>query len=137
MFAIIRTGGKQYKVTADQTLIVERLPGEVGDQVVIDTVLLVNDGSKTQVGSPFIEGSTVIGTILAQDRADKLIVFKKKRRHNYRRKQGHRQDITVLRIFNVAGLKKPEKATPVKAGTAEKKAKKSDAEPKKKAAVAE
>ncbi|HQS84058.1 MAG: 50S ribosomal protein L21 [Alphaproteobacteria bacterium 16-39-46] len=103
MFAIIRTGGKQYKVQPDQVITVERLPGEAGDILSLEPVLMVGDGSISHVGHPFLTDSVVKAHILEQIRADKIIVFKKKRRHNYRRKQGHRQNQSVLRILEISG----------------------------------
>lgn len=103
MFAIIRTGGKQYKVQPDQVITVERLPGEAGDILSLEPVLMVGDGSTSHVGHPFLTDSVVKAHILEQIRADKIIVFKKKRRHNYRRKQGHRQNQSVLRILEISG----------------------------------
>ncbi len=103
MFAIIRTGGKQYKVTSNQVLVVERLETPEGESVSLDSVLMIGDGEKSQVGKPFLPGVSVSATVLEHIRADKIIVFKKKRRHNYRRKNGHRQDQTVLRIGAIDG----------------------------------
>jgi len=103
MFAIIRTGGKQYKVQPDQVVTVERLEGNAGDILTLETVLMVGDGSTSQVGHPFLTNSVVRAQLLEQIRAEKIIVFKKKRRHNYRRKQGHRQNLSVLRIVEISG----------------------------------
>lgn len=103
MFAIIRTGGKQYKVQPDQILTIERLPGEAGEVISFDSVLMVGEGNATHLGHPFLEGSVVKAHILEQIRAEKVIVFKKKRRHNYRRKQGHRQNQSVIRIVEISG----------------------------------
>ena len=115
MFAVIKTGGKQYKVAKDDVIKVERLAGEAGDTVQLDQVLAVagDDGALT-VGAPTVEGATVSATLLEQGRADKIVVFKKKRRHNYRRKAGHRQDISVLRITDISA-KGAKKAAPKKA----------------------
>jgi large subunit ribosomal protein L21 len=99
MFAVIKTGGKQYKVAQDDVILVEKLPGQAGDTVTLDQVLLVGD----QVGAPFVAGASVTATLVEQTRGDKVIIFKKKRRQNYRRKKGHRQDLTVLRITGIAG----------------------------------
>ncbi|MBS0185924.1 MAG: 50S ribosomal protein L21 [Proteobacteria bacterium] len=103
MFAIIRTGGKQYKVQPDQVVTVERLEGEAGDILSLETILMIGDGSTSQVGHPFLTNSVVKAQLLEQIRADKIIVFKKRRRHNYRRKQGHRQNLSVLRIVEISG----------------------------------
>lgn len=101
MYAIIRTGGKQYRVAEGETIRVEKLPGDVGSQVEIDDVLMVG-GDSPRVGAPTVAGAKVTATITAQDRAKKVIVFKMRRRKNYRRKQGHRQAYTELRINSVS-----------------------------------
>lgn len=97
MFAVVRTGGKQYRVAADQKIIVDRLDGEAGDTVSIDDVLLFGEGESVKAGA----GQVVKAEIVAQIKGDKIIVFKKKRRHNYRRKNGHRQLHTVLKIVSI------------------------------------
>lgn len=94
MFAVVKTGGKQYRVEPNDVLIVEKLAGEAGETITLDQVLLV-DG---KVGAPLVAGASVSAEIIEQGRAAKVIVFKKNRRQNYRRKKGHRQDQTVLRI---------------------------------------
>src|SRR5215472_2911508 len=101
MFAVIRTGGKQYKVAKDDLIAVEKLAAEPGAAVEFDEVLMIGDGSEIAIGAPLVGGATVGAIIIAQRRADKIIVFKKKRRHNYRRKKGHRQQQTLLRITEV------------------------------------
>ncbi|GIK98268.1 MAG: hypothetical protein BroJett029_24770 [Alphaproteobacteria bacterium] len=101
MYAVIRTGGKQYKVAKNDVIAVERLSGEAGDVIAIDEVLLLGDGASTTVGSPLVGGACVAAEVLEQGKSDKVIVFKKKRRHNYRRKKGHRQDVTVLRVTDI------------------------------------
>jgi large subunit ribosomal protein L21 len=98
MFAVIQTGGKQYKVAKDDVIRVERLAGDAGDQVVLDQVLMVGD----KIGQPVVDGAKVTATVVAQARGPKLIVFKKRRRQNSRRKNGHRQDLTILRITDIA-----------------------------------
>jgi len=98
MFAVIRTGGKQYKVAQDDIIAVEKLAGEPGDVVEFDEVLLIGDGGEVATGTPLVAGAAVSATLVEQSRAAKIIVFKKRRRHNYRRKNGHRQYQTVLRI---------------------------------------
>lgn len=97
MFAVIRTGGKQYKVAQGDIIEVEKLEGEAGDKISIDEVLFV-DG---KVGAPLVKGATVAAELLKQKRDDKIIIFKKKRRQNYRRKKGHRQHLTVLKITDI------------------------------------
>lgn len=126
MYAVIRTGGKQYKVAANDVITVEKLPGEAGAVVQFDEVLMVG-GDKRTVGAPLVNGACVTATVLDQVKADKVIVFKKKRRHNYRRKKGHRQLGTVLRIAGIwTDGQKPEmpaaaaKAAPRKQAAAKK-----------------
>ncbi|NRA88260.1 MAG: 50S ribosomal protein L21 [Rhizobiales bacterium] len=115
MFAVIRTGGKQYKVAKDDILKVEKLEAEAGDIITIDDVLMLG-GDKTEVGAPAIEGASVACEVLEQKRDKKVIVFKKKRRQNYRRKAGHRQHKTVLRILDIlTGGAKVPKTAPKKA----------------------
>ena len=101
MFAVIRTGGKQYKVAKDDVIRVEKLEGKAGDKVAIDDVLLVNDGKKSTVGAPVVSGATVTCEIVEQKRDPKIIIFKKKRRQNYRRKLGHKQQITMLKVTDI------------------------------------
>ena len=98
MYAIVRTGGKQYQVEAGDKLKVEKLKGEVGAQVELDDVLLVVDGETVRIGRPVVEGAKVTATILEQGRNKKIIVFKKKRRKGYQVKRGHRQFYTALNI---------------------------------------
>lgn len=105
MFAIVRTGGKQYRVAAGDKIVVEKLAGEAGDTVTLDDVLLAGDGGDLKS----TEGLTVSAEIVAQAKGDKVTVFKKKRRHNYRRKRGHRQLHTILKIVAIGG-EKPKKA---------------------------
>ena len=100
MYAVIKTGGKQYRVTEGQQLFVEKLPGEPGDTVTFDDVLMIG-GDKPMVGQPTVKGAKVEAKIVAHDRAKKIIVFKFKRRKNYRRKQGHRQAYTQLHITGI------------------------------------
>ena len=115
MYAVIRTGGKQYRVAKDDVIKVERLPGEAGDTVTLDQVLMLGGNGKAEVGAPLLADATVTATVLEQARASKILVFKKKRRNNYRRKRGHRQDLTVLRITDI--LAKGGKAAASKAAT--------------------
>ncbi|WP_297057042.1 50S ribosomal protein L21 [Thermosulfurimonas sp.] len=103
MFAVIKTGGKQYKVAPGEVLRVEKLLGEPGDTVELSEVLLVAGEGEPRVGTPLVEGARVKATILEQGRSKKIIVFKKKRRKNYKRKRGHRQYYTVLRIEEIVG----------------------------------
>jgi large subunit ribosomal protein L21 len=101
LFAIIQTGGKQYRVSPGDILRVEHLPGERGDEVLLEQVLLVADGDAIQVGQPLVAGARVVSEILRQGKAKKIIVFKKKRRKKFRRKQGHRQLFTALEIKDI------------------------------------
>jgi large subunit ribosomal protein L21 len=101
MFAVIRTGGKQYKVAKDDVISVERLAAEPGTTLELTDVLMIGDGANVATGVPLLDGASVSATVVEQTRADKIIVFKKKRRHNYRRKKGHRQHQTVLRITEI------------------------------------
>ena len=103
MYAVIRTGGKQYRVAKDDVVFVEKLAGEPGATVTLDDVLMIGDGAATKAGAPRLEGAQVKATVLEQKRDDKVLIFKKKRRHNYRRKNGHRQSLTVLRINEISG----------------------------------
>ena len=105
MFAVVRTGGKQYRVAAGDKIAVEKIPGEAGDSVTLGDVLLAGEGSDVKAA----DGITVAAEIIAQAKGEKVIVFKKRRRHNYRRKQGHRQQYTILRITAI-GEQKAESA---------------------------
>jgi len=100
MYAVIKTGGKQYRVTAGDIIEVEKLEGAAGDTIKIDQILSLS-GDKLLIGSPLVAGALVEAQIIAQEKADKVLIFKKKRRHNYRRKNGHRQRLTVLHILSV------------------------------------
>ena len=141
MYAVIITGGKQYRVTAGSIIEVEKLEGNVGDTVKIDQVLALS-GDKVTIGNPTVAGATVEAQILEQGKADKVLIFKKKRRHNYRRKNGHRQRFTALHItsiaLNGAALVTAEARTPKpknKPATAPAAASKAKAAPKAKAAA--
>jgi large subunit ribosomal protein L21 len=101
MFAVIKSGGRQYKVSVGQKLEVERLPIESGAQVAIDEVLLVSDADNTRIGSPFIDNTQVLATVDAHTRGKKLIVFKYKSKKRYRHRRGHRQELTVLLIDDI------------------------------------
>ena len=97
MFAIIKTGGKQFKVQKDDVLAVDKLEGKTGDKVVLEEVLMV-DG---KVGTPTVKGASVDAQIIRQVRDEKVLVFKKKRRHGYKRKNGHRQQLTLIKIVDI------------------------------------
>ena len=117
MYAVVRTGGKQYRVVKDGVVIVEKLAGEPGGDVEIGEVLVLNDGNETTIGAPLVEGARVFGTVVAQDKTDKVIIFKRKRRKNHRRTRGHRQSVTVLRITDILakGQERAPRAEPVAA----------------------
>ena len=110
MFAIVRTGGKQYRVAAGDKIVVEKLAGEAGDKVTLDDVLLAGEGGDLKDAAKL----TVAAEIIAQAKGEKVIVFKKRRRHNYRRRNGHRQQHTILKILAIGGEAKAKKA-PAKA----------------------
>lgn len=101
MFAVIRTGGKQYRVTPDAVLKVEKLEAEAGSTITFTDVLAVGGEGALKIGTPVVEGAAVTAFVIAQDRLDKVIIFKKRRRQNSRRKNGHRQNVTVLRISSI------------------------------------
>lgn len=101
MFAVVKTGGKQYKVAEGDVIQVEKLAGEASAKVELGEVLMLADGAQITVGSPFVSGAKVLAEIVAQDRTGKLIIFKKKRRQNYRRKKHHRQEFTILKITGI------------------------------------
>jgi large subunit ribosomal protein L21 len=101
MYAVISTGGKQYRVSEGQIVRVESLPGDVGTPVSFDRVLLLSDGEKVKVGQPTLQGASVDGHIVEQGKAKKIIVFKYKRRKRYRKKHGHRQQYTALKIDKI------------------------------------
>jgi large subunit ribosomal protein L21 len=101
MFAVIRTGGKQYKVTKSSKIKVEKLDAKEGENLDISDVLLVNDGKDTKIGEPVLEGAKVVAKVVEHVRDPKIVIFKKKRRQNYRRKHGHRQEHTVLEITDI------------------------------------
>jgi large subunit ribosomal protein L21 len=102
MYAVIRTGGKQYRVAQGDTVRVEKLPGNVGETVTISDVLLLG-GDAPKIGRPLIAGAKVEAKIVGQDRAKKIVIFKFRRRKNYRRKSGHRQPFTALQITSIVG----------------------------------
>ncbi len=101
MFAVIRTGGKQYRVAPEMVLKVEKLEAEAGSTVTFTDVLAMGSESGIVLGKPVVAGATVTATVIAQDRLDKVIIFKKRRRQNSRRKNGHRQHVTVLRVASI------------------------------------
>lgn len=102
MYAIVRTGGKQYQVAQGEQLRVEKLTGQVGDTIELPEVLLVADGEQLKIGQPVVEGAKVTATIMAHGKAKKVLVFKKKRRKGYQKMRGHRQQYTALRIDGIS-----------------------------------
>ena len=125
MFAVIKTGGKQYRVAANDVLKIERLAGEVGDTIEIGQVLAHGEGDDVTIGAPLVEGALVTAEVVSQGRAKTVIAFKKRRRQNSRRKRGHRQHETTIRIAEilVAGAKPSKKAAAKAEETSEKPAK--------------
>ncbi len=101
MYAVIKTGGKQYRADPGEEIKIEKLQGEVGDSVTFDKVLLTSDNDNVNIGSPYLEGINVIGKITRQAKDKKIVVFKYKKRKGYRKKQGHRQHFTLVRIENI------------------------------------
>ena len=102
MYAVVRSGGKQYRVSPGGSVRVEKLAGEVGSKVTLDEVLMIGGEGDVKIGTPTVDGASVSGTITAQGRGDKIRVFKMKRRKGYRRSQGHRQDYTEIKIDSVS-----------------------------------
>src|SRR3546814_3280315 len=98
MYAVIKTGGKQYRVTAGQKLKVEQIPADIGQEITLDQVLSVGEGEQLQIGTPLVAGALVKATVLAQGRHDKVKIFKMRRRKHYQKRQGHRQNFTEVRI---------------------------------------
>ena len=137
MYAVVKTGGKQYRVTKDDTILVEKLDADEGQTVTLSDVMLLGDGDKVTVGNPVVADASVEAQVVSQTRGPKIIIFRRKRRKNHRRTQGHRQDLTLLKItdINTSGKKA---ATPAKKAAAKAEAKpaaKKEAAPAKKAAA--
>nr|WP_306268828.1 50S ribosomal protein L21 [Pararhizobium sp. IMCC3301] len=131
MFAVIKTGGKQYRVAADDEITIERLAGEAGDTIEFKEVLMVGGADAPLIGAPTVDGASVVAEIVRQARGDKIIIFKKRRRQNSRRRNGHRQDLTIVRVTDIltdgkSAPKKAKKAAP-KADDAKEDAAKEDA----------
>jgi len=122
MFAVIRTGGKQYKVAPDDVLAIERIEGEPGAEIELGEVLMLGDGPTMTMGNPTVAGARVAATVLDQNKGDKVVIFKKKRRQGYHRTRGHRQLQTVLRIDQILAAGESRTARPAEA--------KSEAKPK-------
>jgi len=103
MYAVIKTGGKQYKVAAGQKLKIEQIPADIGSEITIDQVLAVGAGDTLKVGAPLVAGATVMATVVAHGRHDKVTIFKMRRRKHYQKHQGHRQNYTELHIVSING----------------------------------
>jgi large subunit ribosomal protein L21 len=119
MYAVVKTGGKQYKVAKDDKIVVDRLEAEAGSELVLDEVLMVANGDQVNVGSPTVKDAVVGATVIRHTRGDKIMVFRRKRRKNFRRIRGHRQDLTLIQITDIAtdgklkpAAKKAETAKP-------------------------
>ena len=102
MYAVVKTGGKQYRVSAGEKLRIEQIPAEVGQEIVLDQVLAVADGDNLRMGTPLVSGAKVSAKVLAQGRGDKVHIFKMRRRKHYRKSQGHRQNYTEIQILGIA-----------------------------------
>ncbi|MEW6314722.1 MAG: 50S ribosomal protein L21 [Pseudomonadota bacterium] len=102
MYAVIKTGGKQYRVAAGEKLKIEQIPADIGAEVVLDQVLMVGEGDSVTLGKPLVAGASVKATVLSQGRADKVRIFKMRRRKHYQKRQGHRQNFTEIRIDTIA-----------------------------------
>ena len=124
MYALVRTGGKQYRVAKDDTILVERIAADEGAEVILDDVVMLGDGDKVTIGTPRVEGAAVSATVVSQTRGPKVIIFRRKRRKNHRRTQGHRQDLTLLKINAIAedGKSLKPKAAPAKKAAAKEEA---------------
>ena len=103
MYAVIKTGGKQYRVAAGEKIKVEQIPAEVGTKITLDQVLMVGEGEAVKIGAPLVAGASVSATVLSQGRHDKVRIFKMRRRKHYQKHQGHRQNYTELQINTIAG----------------------------------
>jgi large subunit ribosomal protein L21 len=103
MYAVIKTGGKQYRVAADEVLTVEKVAGDAGAKIEFTEVLMVGNGGEAKVGAPVVSGAKVVAEVVEQGRGPKVIAFKKRRRKNSRRKRGHRQELTTVRIKEILG----------------------------------
>ena len=124
MYALVRTGGKQYRVAKDDTILVERIAADEGAEVILDDIVMLGDGDRVTIGTPRVEGAAVSATVVSQTRGPKIIIFRRKRRKNHRRTQGHRQDLTLLKINAIAedGKSLKPKAAPAKKAAAKEEA---------------
>ena len=124
MYALVKTGGKQYRVAKNDTILVDRLVAEEGEQVILRDIVMLGDSDKITIGTPLVDGAAVSATVVSQTRGPKIIIFRRKRRKNHRRTQGHRQDLTLLKINNI--VEDAKKLAPAKPA-AKKAAPKADA----------
>ena len=141
MYAVVKTGGKQYRVAKDDKILVEHIEAEAGQTITLDNVMMLADGDNVTIGAPVVENATVEAEVVSQTRGPKIVIFRRKRRKNHRRLQGHRQDLTLLKITDISGsgkaAAKPAAKTVAKADAekpAAKKAAAKKAAPKKAAA---
>ena len=124
MYALVKTGGKQYRVSKDDVILVERLPAKEGEQIILNDVVMLGDGDECTIGTPRVNGAGVKATVVRQTRGPKIVIFRRKRRKNHRRTQGHRQDLTLLKIIEIAKdvknlkITKPEVKTSPKRSSA-------------------
>ena len=102
MYALVKTGGKQYRVAKDDTILVERIAAEEGAEVILNDIVMLGDGDKVTIGTPTVDGAAVSAIVVRQTRGPKIIIFRRKRRKNHRRTRGHRQDLTLLKINDIA-----------------------------------
>ena len=137
MYAVVKTGGKQYRVTKDDTILVEKLNADEGETVTLSDVMLLGDGDKVTVGTPVVANASVEAQVVNQTRGPKIIIFRRKRRKNHRRTQGHRQDLTLLKItqINTSGKKVTTPAKKAATKAEAKPAAKKESTPAKKAAT--
>ena len=127
MYALVKTGGKQYRVSKNDTILVEHLSAEEGEKIILNDIVMLGDGEKVTIGAPLVDGAGVSATVVRQTRGPKIIIFRRKRRKNHRRTQGHRQDLTLLKIIDIAEDAKSLKTAKPAAKAVPKKAAASDA----------
>ena len=131
MYAVVKTGGKQYRVAKDDTILVEKLEADEGAQITLDEVMMLGDGENVTVGRPTVANASVEAQVVSQTRGPKILIFRRKRRKNHRRLQGHRQDLTLLKITDISTSGKPAaKAASKKAPAAKKQAATKETAPK-------
>ena len=116
MYALVKTGGKQYRVAKNDKILVERIAADEGAEIILDDIIMLGDGDKVTVGTPRVDGAAVSAKVVRQTRGPKIIIFRRKRRKNHRRTKGHRQDLTLLQITGIAenGSSLKPKAAPAK-----------------------